>query len=87
MADIAGVPLDERGAPTEVFGDLIIERRVLLAGSRTIAIPNIASISIGSFPLKPSGLWLIWSVASGIVSVWYLRRRRTRSRGTTTPSA
>lgn len=71
MAEIPGVPLDERGAPTEVFGDLIIERRVLLAGSRTISIPNIASISIGNFPIKPSGLWLISAGASGILSAWY----------------
>ncbi len=49
MADIPGVPLNERGAPTEVFGELTIERRVLLTPGRTISIPNIASVSVDTF--------------------------------------
>ena len=58
MADIPGVPLNERGAPTEVFGELTIERRVLLTPRRTIAIPNIATISVTT--LAPEPVPLLW---------------------------
>lgn len=64
MAEVPGVPLSERGAPTEVFGELTIERRVLLTNTRTIAIGNIASLSVGSFTSRRSSPLLYSALGS-----------------------
>lgn len=73
MAGLKGVPIGERGAPTEVFGTLAIDRRVLITSARTICLSNVAAISIGTFPVQTSPAGLIGAIVCALAAggAWY----------------
>src|SRR5581483_220444 len=60
--------IGNRQPNSEVFGQLTIEKRVLITPKSTISIPNIAVISSGSIPAPRRLAWaavLVLIVAAG----------------------